>query len=106
MLIRIIDITTNNGNTMTLIRVQVKDGKEPYNQKQGVINPSQVVMYEESNELWWATQELYNKDMEKGVCNYEHAKTSTRVFLTSGQVIIVCESFKSFDRTFTSMTSR
>ena len=91
---------------MTLIRVKVKDGKEPYNQKQGVINPSQVVMYEESNELWWATEERYKQDMEKGVCNLEHAKTSTRVFLTSGQVKVVCQSFDSFDRTFRSMTSR
>ena len=91
---------------MTLIRVKVKDGKEPYNQKQGVINPSQVAMYEESNQLWWATQERYDSDMEKGVRNYEHAKTSTRVFLTSGQVKVVCQSFESFDRAFTSMTSR
>ena len=98
---------------MTLIRVKVKDGKEPYNQKQGVINASQVVMYEESNELWWATQERYDSDMDKvknkgskGYTYLEHANTSTRVFLASGQVKVVCQSFESFDRTFMSMTSR
>tara|TARA_B100000683_G_C12395776_1_gene517514 strand:+ start:620 stop:916 length:297 start_codon:yes stop_codon:yes gene_type:complete len=98
---------------MTLIRVKVKDGTEPYNQKQGVINASQVVMYEESNELWWATQEHHKSDMDKvknrdtkGYAYLEHAKTSTRVFLTSGQVKVVCQSFESFDRAFTSMTSR
>ena len=98
---------------MTLIRVKVKDGKEPYNQKQGVINPSQVAMYEESNQLWWATQEHYDSDMDKvknrgakGYAYLEHANTSTRVFLTSGQVKVICQSFDSFDRTFTSMTSR
>ncbi len=86
---------------MTLIRVKVKDGTN-HNQKQGVINASQVVMYEESNELWWATQEHYDSDMKKK--REEHANTSTRVFLSSGQVKVICQSFESFDRTFKSMT--
>lgn len=97
---------------MPLIRVKVKDGKEPYEHKQGVINASQVVMYEESDELWWATEERYKRDMDKkknstkGYTYLEHSNTSTRVYLTSGQVIVVCQSFDSFDRTFTHMTSR
>ncbi len=95
---------------MTLIRVRTQGSHDAYTQKQAVINASEVTMYEESNRLWWATEEHYNKDREKGKQTskpcYDHAKTCTRVFLTSGQVIIVCQSFDSFDRTFRSMTSR
>lgn len=91
---------------MTLIRTQTQNGLPCIeNSSPLVINAAHVVMYEPSNQLFWATESKYQEDKENRSCSeYEHAKECTRVVFVTGKSIVVQQTFESFDRTFTSMT--
>ena len=84
---------------MKLIRTQTEDGTPCItDSKPLVINAEHVVLYEPSNRLFWTTQEKY-------ISEYEHAKIRTRVVFTTGREYHILQTFESFDRAFTSMTS-
>ena len=97
---------------MKLIRTQTEDGTPCItDSKPLVINAEHVVLYEPSNRLFWTTQEKYEEDMERtgsnrhNISEYEHAKIRTRVVFTTGREYHILQTFESFDRAFTSMTS-
>lgn len=92
---------------MTLIRTRTQNGLPCIaNSNPLVINAAHVVLYEPSNQLYWATESLYLDDKEnRTISEYKHARECTRVVFVTGKSIVVQQTFESFDRTFTSMTT-
>jgi len=91
---------------MTLIRTQTQNGLPCItNSNPLVINAAHVVLYEPSNQLYWATESKFAEDKDKNKSEYKHAKYCTRVVFVTGKSMTIQQTFESFDRTFTSMTA-
>lgn len=93
---------------MTLIRTQAQNGLPCITESHPlVINAAHVVLYEPSNRLYWATESQYEEDKESNrtISEYKHAKQCTRVVFVTGKEYHVLQTFESFDRTFKSMTT-